>query len=123
MMSVFSQINQFRQFLPHTVEVLLSSNPFLCHPRFQTGIDLAVDAQIGIPNSVLFLILVQMELLQIVFPTIFRQMGDHTDFVQVGRLGLQCWTKMLAICVVVDGSKCLDILPEEVSIMLQRSSF
>ena len=31
---------------------------------------------------------------------------DRTDFVQEERLGLPYWTMILAICVVVDESKC-----------------
>ena len=34
---------------------------------------------------------------------------DHTDFVQDERLDLPYWTMILAICVVVDESECLDI--------------
>ena len=45
---------------------------------------------------------------QIAFPTIVLPKDDRTDFAQEERLGLQYWTMILAICVVVDESKCLD---------------
>ena len=38
----------------HRIEVLLPSSQYLSHPHTQVGIDFAVDAQIGIPSSVLF---------------------------------------------------------------------
>ena len=45
---------------------------------------------------------------QISFPIIVLPKDDHTDFFQEERLGLPYWTMILAICVVVDESKCLD---------------
>ena len=45
---------------------------------------------------------------QIAFPTIVLPKDDHTDLAQEERLGLPYWTMILAICVVVDESKCLD---------------
>ena len=98
MMSVL-QINPFHQFLPPRTEVLLSSSQRLCHPRQQIGTDLAVDAQMSIPKSVLFPIRVPIELFQIVFSTIIRQVGDHTAFVQEEALGLRCWTQKIVVDV------------------------
>ena len=46
---------------------------------------------------------------QIAFPIIVLPKDDHTDFVQEERLGLPYWTMILAIYVVEDESKCLDI--------------
>ena len=46
------------------------------------------------PNRILFF--------QIVFPTLITQVADQTDFVQEEQLGLRCWTKISATCVVVD---------------------
>ena len=46
---------------------------------------------------------------QIAFPIIVLPKDDRTDFAQEERLGLAYWTMILAICVVVDESKCLDI--------------
>ena len=46
---------------------------------------------------------------QIAFPITVLPKDDRTDFVQEERLGLPYWTMILAICVVVDESKCLDI--------------
>ena len=51
---------------------------------------------------------VPIGLSQIGFPVVVLQKDDRTDFVQEERLGLPYWTMILAICVVVDESKCLD---------------
>ena len=45
---------------------------------------------------------------QIAFPRIVLPKDNRTDFAQEERLGLPYWTMILAICVVVDESKCLD---------------
>ena len=45
---------------------------------------------------------------QIAFPIIVLPEDDRTDPFREERLGLQYWTMILAICVVVDESKCLD---------------
>ena len=44
---------------------------------------------------------------QIAFPTIVLPKDDRTDSAQEEQLGLPYWTMILAICVVVDESKCL----------------
>ena len=49
--------------------------------------------------------------------------GDRTDVVQEERLCLPYWTMILAICVVVDESKCLDISIWEFSIKLKHLPF
>ena len=46
---------------------------------------------------------------------------DHTDFALKKRLDLPYWTMILAICVVVDESKCLDTPILEFSIILGAS--
>ena len=51
---------------------------------------------------------VSMGFSQIAFPTIVLPKDDRTDSAQEEQLGLQYWTMILAICVVVDDSKCLD---------------
>ena len=62
-----------------------------CHPRTQTGVDLADDAQTS---------------------------GDHKDVAQVKQSVFQCWTMILATCVLEDVSINLDIVIWEVSIIL-----
>ena len=47
-------------------------------------------------------------------------MYDRTDFAQEERLGLPHWTMILAICVVVDESKCLDTPILEFSIICEH---
>ena len=49
-------------------------------------------------------------------------MDDRTDSAQEERLGLPYWTMMLAICVVVDDSKCLDVPILNFSIIFGASS-
>ena len=46
---------------------------------------------------------------QVAFPIKVLPKDDHINFFQEERLGLPYWTMILAICVVVDESKCLDI--------------
>ena len=48
---------------------------------------------------------------------------DHTDFVQEERLDLPHWTMILAICVVVDESKCPDTPIWEFSIIWEHPPF
>ena len=43
-----------------------------------------------------------------IFPTIVLPKDDRTNSFQEERLGLPYWTMILANCVVVDESKCLD---------------
>ena len=57
------------------------------------------------------------------FPTTVLPKDDLTDFAQEERLGLPYWTMILAICVVVDESKCLDIPILEFSIILEHLPF
>ena len=48
---------------------------------------------------------------------------DRINSVQEERLGLQYWTMNLAICIVVDESKCLDIPILESSIIWEHLPF
>ena len=57
-----------------------------------------------VPNRVL------IELFEFSFLIIVLPEDDRTDFAQEERLGLPCWTMILAICGMVDVSKYLDIL-------------
>ena len=60
---------------------------------------------------------------QIAFPIIVLPKEDRTDSVQEEQLGLPYLTMMLAICVVVDGSKCLDTPILEFSIICEHLPF
>ena len=97
--------------------------PFFCHPRIRMRIDFAVDAQISIPNSVLFPVLAPTELPRTVFTTRALQVDVLTDVVQQEPLDLQCLTMNLAICVVVDVSIYLCILTLELWAILQHPPF
>ena len=61
-----------------------------------------------IPNLEFCHIHVSIGLSQIAFPIIVLPRDDRTNSFQEERLGLPYWTMILAICVVVDESKCLD---------------
>ena len=80
----------------------------LCHPHTQIRIILFDDERRDIPNLEFSPIHVSIGFSQIAFPIIVLLKDDHTDFVQEERLGLPYWTMILAICVVVDESKCLN---------------
>ena len=70
------------------------------------------------PNLELFPNRVPIELSRIAIPMISLPEDDRTDFAQEERLDLPYWTMMLAICVLVDESICLDILTLEFSITM-----
>ena len=61
-----------------------------------------------------------MEHSQIAVPVIVLPKSDRTDSAQEERLGLPYWTMILAICVVVDESKYLDIPILELSVILEH---
>ena len=102
---------------------LVSFQPILCHPHTQIRIILSHDEQRDIPNLEFSHSHVSIGLSQIAFPIIVLLKDDHTDFVQEERLGLPYWTMILAICVVVDGSKCLDNPILEFSIICEHLPF
>ena len=60
---------------------------------------------------------------QIAFPITVLPKDDRTDSVQEERLDLTYWTMILAICVVVDESKCLDTPILEFSIICEHLPF
>ena len=86
----------------------VSFQPMLCHPQKQIRIILFHDERRDIPNLEFSPIHVSIGLSQIAFPIIVLPRDDRTDSFQEERLGLPYWTMILAICVVVDESKCLD---------------
>ena len=104
----FSQIDFFVSYIPHRINNCVSFQPILCHPHTQIRIILFHDEQRDIPNLEFSPIHVSIGLSQIAFPIIVLPKDDRTDFAQEERLGLPYWTMILAICVVVDESKCLD---------------
>ena len=64
----------------------------------------------------------QKDFLKLPFPIVLPK-DDRTDFAQEERLGLPYWTMILAICVVVDESKCLDTPILEFSIICEHLPF
>ena len=65
----------------------------------------------------------QKDFLTVAFPTIVLLKDDRTNSFQEERLGLPYWTMILAICVVVDESKCLDIPIWEFSVICEHLPF
>ena len=106
----FSQIDFFVEYFPHRINVLILASQFLCHPHTQIRIILFDGVRTSIPNLELFPNRVPIELSGIAFPVIVLPKDDHINFVQEERLGLPYWTMILAICVVVDVFKYMDIL-------------
>ena len=81
------------------------------------------DEQRDIPNLEFSPSHVSIGFSQIAFPITVLPKDDRTDSFQEERLGLPYWTMILAICVVVDESKCLDIPIWEFSVILEHLSF
>ena len=81
------------------------------------------DAQRDIPNLEFSPSHVSIGFSQIAFPIMVLPKGDRTDSVQEEQLGLPYWTMILAICVVVDESKCLDTPIWEFSIICEHLPF
>ena len=92
----------------------------LCHPHTQIRIILFHDEQRDIPNLEFSPIHVSIGFSQIAIPIIVLPKDDHTDVVQEEQLGHPYWTMILAICVVVDESKCLDIPMLEFSVICEH---
>ena len=65
----------------------------------------------------------QEDLIKLPFPIIVLPKDDRTDSAKEERLGLQYWTMILAIYVVVDESKCLDNPIFEFSIFCEHLPF
>ena len=77
----------------------------------------------SIPNLELFPNNVLIELSQIAVPIIVLPKDDRTGFAQEEQLGLPYWTMILAICVSVDVSKCVDVLTSEFSVTMVHLPF
>ena len=91
--------------------------------RFPIRIILVFCEQTSIPNAALFPSKSKRNFLKLSFPQ-EAQVGVRTHFVQWEPQKLQCLTKMLATCVVVEHvSKYLDIRTLEFAVILERLSF
>ena len=102
----------------------VSFQPILCHPHTQIRIILFHDEQRDIPNLEFSPIHVSIAFSQIAFPTIVLPEDDRTDSSSRGTTGSSpCWTMILAICVVVHESKCLDTPILEFSIICEHLPF
>ena len=97
--------------------------PILCHPHTQIRITLFQGERRSIPTWKPSPNRTSIGFSQIAFPIIVLPKDDHADFAQEKRLGLPYWTMILAICVVVDESKCLDTPIWEFSIICEHLPF
>ena len=119
----FSPIDFFVEYCPHRINVLFLSNQFLSHPHTQIRIILFDGVRKDIPNLEFSPSHASIGFSQIAFPIIILPKDDRTGFAQEERLGLRYWTMTLAICVVVDESKCLDSPILEFSIICEHLPF
>ena len=119
----FSQINFFVEYFPHRIKILLLSSQKICHPQTQIRITLFHDEQRDIPNLEFSPSHVSIGFSQIAFPIIVLPKDDRINSFQEERLGLPHWTMTLAICVVVDESKCLGTPILEFSIICEYLPF
>ena len=118
----FAQIDFFMEYFPRRVNVLffpanVMSSIYKDKNNFFHGV------RMSIPNWKPFLNRTSIGFSQIAFPITVLPKDDHTDCVQEERLGLPYWTMFLAICVVVDVCKSLDIPILEFSIILEHLPF
>ena len=104
-------------------QCFVSFQPILCHPQTHIRITLFHGVRISIPNWKPSPNRTSIGFSQIAFPITVLPKDDHTNFAQEERLGLPYWTMILSICVVVDESKCLDILILEFSLFLEHLPF
>ena len=101
----------------------VSFQPIWCHPHTQIRITFFHGVRKDIPNWKLSPNRVPEGFSQVASPIIGLPKDDHTDFAQEERLGLRCCTMILAICVVVDESKYLDIPIIDFFLMTERLPF
>ena len=119
----FSQINFFVEYFHTSDQDFVSFQPILCRPHTQIRIILFHDVQRDIPNLEFSPSHVSIGFSQIAIPIIVLPKDDRTDSAQEEKQGLPYWTMILAICVVVDESKCLDTPIWEFSIICEHLPF
>ena len=105
----FSQIQLLCLVLSTSDQCFVSFQPIWCHPHTRIRIILFHGARISIPNWKPSPNRISIGFFQISFSITVLPKDDHTDFIEEERPGLPYWTMILATCVVVDESKCLDI--------------
>ena len=98
----------------------VSFQSILCHPSTQTRTILLHGVRKSIPNWKPSPNRTSIGFSQIAFPTTVLPKDDRIDSAQEERLGLPYWTMILAICVVVNKSKCLDIPIGEFKIICEH---
>ena len=104
-------------------QCFVSFQPIWCHPHTQIRIVLFPDEQRDIPNWKPSHNRISIGFSQIAFPITVLPKDDQINFVQEEQLGLPYWIMILAICVVEDESKCLDIPILEFSIISEHLPF
>ena len=100
-----------------------SFQPIWCHLHTQIRITPFHGVRKSIPNWKPSPNRAAIGFSQIAFPITVLPKDDHKDCAQEERLGLPYWTMILAMCVVVDESKCLDIPISEFSVIVEHLPF
>ena len=104
-------------------QCFVSFQSIWCHPHTQIRTILFDGVRRDIRNFKLFPNRVPIELSRIAFPITVLPKDDRKDCAREEQLGLPYWTMILAICVVVDESKSLDIPILEFSVILEHLPF
>ena len=104
-------------------QCFVSFQPILCHPHTRIRITQFHGVRTSSPNWKPSPNRATIGFPQVAFPTIVLPKDDRTDSAQEERLGLPYWTMILAICVFVDESKCLDTPILEFSIIREHLPF
>ena len=117
-----SQINFFVEYFPHRLNTLFLSANFMSSTYTDKNkpfsrVRISITNREPSPNRV------AIGFSQIAFLITVLPKDDQTDFVQEKRLDLPYWTMILATCVVVDESMCLDIPNWDFSLILKHLPF
>ena len=102
---------------------MFSFQPIFCHPPTQIRITLFHGVRKSIPNWKPSTNRIPKGFSQIAFHITVLPKDDRTASFQEERQGLPYWTMILAICVVVDESKCLDTPIWEFSTICEHLPF
>ena len=119
----FSQIDFFIEYFPHRIKILFVFQPISCHPQTLIRKILFHGVRTSILNWEFSPSHALIRFSQIAFPIMVLPKDDRTNSAQEEQPGLPYWTMILAICVVVDESKCLDTPILEFSIICEHLPF
>ena len=119
----FCQVNVFHENFPCWTDVLLFPANFMSSTYTDKNNPLSINEKKTFPVWELLPKSFWIELSIIAVPAEVLPKDDRTDSVQEEQLGLPHWTMILAICVVVEESNCLDTPIWEFSIICEHLPF